>query len=96
MQEAQPGKQSTFLIQFGQCRTFMCGYMIGFITFNFILRVVFGSMMRIALVVKVGMMNFNNGAGNTASFRIPGYMIAGFKICCHDLFQSVNKKQASG
>ena len=57
----------------------MCRYVIGFIAFNFILRIVFGSMMCIAFIVEIGSMNLYDRAGNMTRFRIPAYMIADFK-----------------
>ena len=57
----------------------MCRYMIGFIAFNFILRIVFGSMMRIAFIVEIGSMDFYDRARYMTCFRIPAYMITDFK-----------------
>jgi len=48
----------------------MCCNMISLITFNFILGIFSGSMMRIAFVVEIGFMNFNNSSGSASEFQL--------------------------
>jgi len=50
--------------------------MIAFITFYFILRVIFVRMMDISFILEIFCMYFYNCTGNPASFRIPTYMVA--------------------
>lgn len=62
----------------------MRSYMISFIAYNFILRIIFRSLMRISFVIKIGSVNFNNRPGNPACFAVPAYMIADVKWVFHN------------
>jgi hypothetical protein len=50
--------------------------MIGFVAFDFVLRIVFRSVMDMTFVIKVRGMDGDDGPCHTASFGIPAYMIA--------------------
>lgn len=62
----------------------MCGNMIGLVTFDLVLRILSGSMMRITFVSKVGSVHFYDSAGDSAGLRVPAYMIPHFKLVCHN------------
>lgn len=59
--------------------------MVGFITFDFILRVFTGRMMGVSFVLKVGSMYADDSTGDPAGFRIPGNVIAYLKMFFHHL-----------
>ena len=61
----------------------MSGDVVSLVAFDLILRIVPGSMMGVSLIDKIGSVDLYNPTGNAASFRIPTYMIAGFKCLCH-------------
>src|SRR6516162_11880967 len=50
--------------------------MIGFVAFDFVLRIVFRSVMDMTFVIKVLGMDGDDGPCHAASFGIPAYMIA--------------------
>jgi hypothetical protein len=50
--------------------------MIGFVAFDFVLRIVFRSVMDMTFVIKVRGMEGDDGPCDAASFGIPAYMIA--------------------
>jgi hypothetical protein len=50
--------------------------MIGFIAFDFVLRIVFRSVMDMTFVIKVRGMDGDDGPCHAASFGIPAYVIA--------------------
>lgn len=63
----------------------MYGNMVCFIALNFILRIFFAGMMRIAFVVKIFFVHFHNSTGHMARFWIPGDMVADLKFLFQDL-----------
>ena len=50
--------------------------MIGFVAFDFVLRIVFRSVMDMTFVIKVRGMDGDDGPCHAAGFGIPAYMIA--------------------
>jgi len=50
--------------------------MIGFVAFDFVLRIVFRSVMDMTFVIKVRGVDSDDGPSYAASFGIPAYMIA--------------------
>jgi hypothetical protein len=61
----------------------MHGDMVGFIAFDFIVRLIRAGMMRVSFVICVLCMDFDNPAADVSGFRIPGDVIADFEMCCH-------------
>lgn len=57
---------------------------IRFTAFDLILGIILSGVMGIPFIIKISGMHFYNGAGNHASFGIPGYFIAHFKFCCYN------------
>ena len=56
---------------------------IGFIAFDEILGLLFGGVVGVALEFHVGKHFLYDSAADSACFRIPGYMIAGFERLGH-------------
>jgi len=57
--------------------------MFGFITLDFILRILCAGMALLSLVISLFRMDLDDFAANLAGFRIPAHMIAHFKFCSH-------------
>ena len=58
-------------------------HMISFIAFDFILRIIPGSTMGMALIVKITGMDFDDHPGDPAGLGIPAHVISLFKPFCH-------------
>ncbi len=65
--------------------------MICLIALDFILRIVFRSMMYIPLIVEVSGVNRNNGARHPSSFGVPAYMISHLEFLNHLVNSSFQK-----
>jgi hypothetical protein len=72
-------------VKASQCFALVHGYMIGFIAFDLVLRIVLARMMDIAFVVHVPRVHPNDVAADLASFGIPGYAVADFECLRHEL-----------
>src|SRR5215469_11910542 len=57
--------------------------MIGFVAFDFVLRIVFRSVMDMTFVIKVHGIDGDDGPCHAASFGIPAYMIAYLESLIH-------------
>ena len=60
-------------------------HMIGFVAFDFVLRIVFRSVMDMTFVIKVRGMDGDDGPRHTASFGIPAYTIAYLESPIHSV-----------
>jgi hypothetical protein len=63
--------------------TLMRGNVIGFIAFDFVLRLVFRGVMHMAFVVEVFGVNGDDRARNPARLGVPGYVISNFERSWH-------------
>lgn len=59
--------------------------MIGLVAFDFVLRVVLGSVVCIALIVKIPGVDFDDFSGNMAGFGVPGDVVAYYEFLIHGL-----------
>ncbi len=57
--------------------------MLAFVTFNFVLRLIRAGVVRVAFVLKIFCVNFNNGAADVACFGVPCYVVSFFKFGAH-------------
>jgi hypothetical protein len=57
--------------------------MIGFIAFDFVLRVIFGCAMCVTFVIKILCVNFADRASNFTRFGIPGDMVPDLELVRH-------------
>lgn len=63
--------------------SFMSCHVIRFITFDFVLRIILGSMMGMALIIKIAGMDPDDHPGDPAGLGIPTHVISLFKSFCH-------------
>ena len=66
-----------------QCTAFVNRDMIGFVALDFVLRIVAGSVVRVALPVKIALVNFSDRPADVAGFRVPAYVIANLEMFTH-------------
>lgn len=57
--------------------------MFGFVTFDFVLWLIRTGVVRVAFVLKIFCVNFNNGAAHVACFGVPRYVVSFFKFGAH-------------
>lgn len=57
--------------------------MLAFVTFNFVLWFIRAGVVRVAFVLKIFCVNFNNGAAHVACFGVPCYVVSFFKFGAH-------------
>jgi hypothetical protein len=68
-----------------QGRPFMHGNVVRLIAFDFVLRLVLGGMMRVALVIDILRMDLDDPAADVSRLGIPGHAIADFEAFPHGL-----------
>lgn len=68
-----------------QDRTFMQGDVIGIVAFDLELRIILARMMDVALVAHVARMYPHDTTADSASLRVPTYMITDFECLRHKL-----------
>src|SRR6476620_7178336 len=67
-----------------QRRTFVHRDMVGLVALDFILRIIWGRVVRISLVIRIFRMNLDDLAADMTGLRVPGHMIANVEFCRHD------------
>lgn len=69
--------------QLRQRRAFMQRDVVGLVTFDLILRIIWAGVMRIAFIRNVSGMDFDDDSADPAGFRIPAHVIANFEPSRH-------------
>ena len=81
------------IVCFSQRATFVHRDVVSLIALDFILRVGTARVVRISLVINVFSVHPYDLAGDVASLRVPGYVIADIEFRCHHAYQ---KRATSG
>jgi hypothetical protein len=68
-----------------QDRTFMHGDVIGLVAFDLVLRIILARMMDVTLVAHVARMYSHDPTADSASLRVPTYVITDFESLRHKL-----------
>jgi hypothetical protein len=68
----------------------MQGNVIGFVTLDFVLRLIFARVVGVAFEVNISRVHLDDGAADAPSLRIPGHSIANLEPFHHDGLPSVS------
>jgi len=76
------------VVHFSQSRAFVHRDVIGFITLDFILRIIRAGVVRMSLVIGISCMHLNDLSANASCLRVPGHVIPDFEFFLHEQFVS--------